>query len=103
LRRLKADIAAVGWDVTFQVYDPIPEPEQTQNRFMFTPAVARLEPKPTTAAPFPALMAILENFSSFEKRIDVTRLAVLVDDRHRPEVELNLRIATSLPDETLAQ
>lgn len=103
LRQIKSDITAAGWQATFQVYDPINESESTQNRFRFTPAVARLESLPDTAAPFPALLTVLETFSSFPKRIDVTRLAVRVNDQRRPEVELNLRIATSLAHETLAQ
>jgi len=103
LRRIKSDIAAAGWQATFQVYDPIDESESTRNHFRFTPAVARLEPSPDTSAPFSSLLTVLEIFPSFNKRIDVTRLAVRVNDSRRPEVELNLRVATSLAHETLAQ
>lgn len=103
LQRLKTEIAAAGWEAAFQVYDPMSEADQVQELIQFTPAVARLESLPKTDAPFRGLLSVLEAFATFDKRIDVTRLAVRVDDRQRPKVELNLRIAAAFSDEKPAQ
>lgn len=100
---IRGAIRTAGWDASFQIYEPVWESEVAKGLIMFTPAMVRLQPLPETTAKFRSLLTALETVTTFEKRIDVTRLAVRLNDRDIPEVELNLRFATAPNDETITQ
>ena len=82
-----------GWDGTFLAGDAAGAAQSADAQILYLPIRAKLTP--TTAAPgaFPALLALLEQFSSAEKRIDLTRVAIRADDQGRYTTELNLRMA----------
>jgi hypothetical protein len=99
----RASIRALGWEATFQNYDAATEPPAADALVGFAPARVRLTPVNGAPAPFPALLAALEQFLSARKRIDLTRLAVRADEPGRTTAEVNLRVAFLVTHEKTPQ
>lgn len=84
--------AALGWTATFQAL-PVAEAEATPGAapVQYLPVRGKLTPAAGNPDPFASLLALTERFSSFPKRIDLTRLAVRADDEGRHTAEVQLR------------
>jgi hypothetical protein len=94
LKELKAKARTAGWEATFQTVEAAEEPAEGSRSVSYLPVRARLKPLKTNAEPFASLLALLERFSTEEKRIDLTRLSIRADDTRWQAVELSLRLVT---------
>lgn len=99
LQKMKAALQSSGWDVTFQIAD-VTEDSPTADRLQITylPVRAKFKPQASNATPFTSFLAALEQLSSNEKRIDLTRVAIRVDETHWQPVEVNLRLICPVLD-----
>ncbi len=84
--------ATLGWDGSFQAL-PVAETEATPGAapVQFLPVRGKLSPVAGNSDPFASLLALTERFSSFPKRIDLTRLSVRADEEGRHTAEVQLR------------
>jgi hypothetical protein len=103
LRSLKKMSAGHGWEANFQAIDTPPDSTEDDTTAGFVNARGRLSPAPANSDRFSSLLALLEEFSTAEKRIDLTRLGIRADEQGRYAVELNLRVACRLFREKTAQ
>jgi hypothetical protein len=103
LHTLKTEATGRHWEANFQAGDASAETPEPDAQVIFLPVRARLSSAPGGPGPFPALIALLEQFSSAEKRIDLTRLAIRADEQGRYAVEMNLRLACPRIHEKTAQ
>jgi len=92
LDALKSEAADRGWDASFHAADAGDQPHVTAAQITYLPVRAKLTPFPANPSTFSSLIALLERFSAFDQRIDLTRLAIRADDQGRYAVELNLRL-----------
>ena len=94
LRELKQLAHQKGWEASF-----IPAEDEigpvSNVGIQFLPVRAKLKVRAENTAAYPSLLALLEEFSSFPKRIDLTRLTIRADDNRWQSVELTLRLAAS--------
>ena len=83
-----------GWNATFDLM-PVPtEPVRTEGSlFYFVQARGSLSPATGNPEPFASLLALTERFSSAEKRIELTRLALRADEEGRYAAEIQVRLA----------
>lgn len=99
LNRLKTTMSSLGWDVTFQIAEITEEtPGAEPLQITFLPVRAKFKPQANNENRFPSLLAALEHLSSSKKRIDLTRVAIRVDDSRWQTVEVNLRLICPLLD-----
>jgi hypothetical protein len=103
LQNLEKAALSKGWAATLQTSESIDEAPAPDASLAFLQVRGRLSPLGDEKAPFSSLLALLEQFSTNEKRIDLTRLAVRADEQGRHAVELNLRLARLVPHEKTAQ
>jgi hypothetical protein len=103
LRTLKATAAEKGWDAVFHVADASTEPAADDAQLVFVSAKGRLAPSASPISGhltrFSSLLALLEQFSPSNRRIDLTRLAIRADEQGRYSVEVNLRLACRIAHE----
>jgi len=103
LQGLKQAAASQQWDASFQAAElaaaaPVPE-----DPVVFLPVRAKLSAMAGNPQPFPTLLALFEQFSTSEKRIDLTRVGIRADEQGRYTVELNLRLVSRSPHEKITQ
>lgn len=103
LHTLKKAALDRHWEANFQAGDAAIETPEADAQVIFLPVRGKLTSAADNPGSFPALIALLEQFSSAEKRIDLTRLAIRADEQGRFAVELNLRLACLRTHEKTAQ
>ena len=103
LHTFKKEAATRHWEASFIAGDPAGELPEADAQVFFLPVRGKLAAAAANPGSFPALIALLERFSSDEKRIDLTRLAIRADEQGRYAVELNLRLACPRLHEKIAQ
>ncbi len=103
LQNLHATSVERGWEGNYVTGDASGEPENPDAVVRYLPVRAKLTPAAPGPAAFPSLLALLEQFSTGEKRIDLTRLAVRADEQGRYTAEVNLRLACSLSHAQVSQ
>lgn len=103
LQLFKKEAAERNWEGNFQAGDASAETPEADAQVIFLPVRGRLASPAGSTGSFPALLALLERYSSTGKRIDLTRLAIRADEQGRYAVELNLRLACRRPHEKTAQ
>ena len=103
LRNLKKEALDRNWAAGFQAGDASDETPADDVQVLFLPVRGKLTSAAGNPGSFPALIALLEQFSSAEKRIDLTRLTIRADEQGRFAVELNLRLACLRTHEKTAQ
>jgi len=104
LHSLKEEAAKRQWNGSFLVGEAPGNTPASDDAVIFLPARGKLTPAAgLNAGAFPSLLAVIEQFSSLEKRIDLTRLAIRADEQGRYAVELNLRLACQRTHEKTAQ
>jgi hypothetical protein len=91
------------WESAFQAGDASAEAPAADAQVFFLPVRGKLTSPAGNPGAYSALIALLERFSSAEKRIDLTRLAIRADEQGRYAVELNLRLACPRNHEKTAQ
>ncbi len=89
---LKKQAAELHWDGSFLPSDLSTGTAAPDTQLAFIPVRAKLTSVATNLEAFSALIAILDQFSRSEKRIDLTRLAIRADEQGRYTAELNLRL-----------
>jgi hypothetical protein len=103
LQRLEQEALAKGWAATLQSSESTDEVPKPDADLAFLQARGRLSPLNGEKSSFSTLLALLDQFSINEKRIDLTRLAVRADEQGRHAVEVNFRLARLVPHEKTAQ
>lgn len=103
LQTFKKEAISRNWEATFQAGDASAESPVADAPVVFLPVRGKLASPAGNPGSFPALLALLERYSSTGKRIDLTRLAIRADEQGRYAVELNLRLASRRPHEKTAQ
>jgi hypothetical protein len=93
LKDLKSRARNAGWDASFQRPATEENPRDGEHAVAFVTVRGRLKPLAANADPFSSLIALLEQVSGGEKRIDLTRVAIRADDTRWQAVELSLRFA----------
>ncbi|HEY4246102.1 MAG TPA: hypothetical protein VGM64_04545 [Lacunisphaera sp.] len=91
------------WEGNFQASDLSTEARQSAGPLNSYAVRAKLTAVPGDPDAFSALIALLDEFSSSEKRIDLTRLSIRADEQGRYTAELNLRLVGRNLDEKTAQ
>jgi hypothetical protein len=87
----------------FQVYE-VPAADSVDGAaVVFAPALARLSALQDNKAPLATLLELISRLGNAGPRVDLTRLAVTVDERDSPFVEMNLRIACATRDEKASE
>jgi hypothetical protein len=103
LDSLKERAARLGWAATWQTSEsPTVEPARDA-QVTYLQARGRLVPTDRKSSSFASLLALLEQFSANEKRIDLTRLAIRADEEGLHTVEVNLRLVRLVTHEKAAQ
>lgn len=91
------------WDGIFQASDLSTgagaDPSAPSASPVFFSARAKLVSRPGSDGKFSSLLTLLDGFSTSEKRIDLTRLAIRADEQGRYTAELNLRLPGRSPHE----
>jgi hypothetical protein len=95
LHDLKKTAQDRGWDLSTQTADPVEDVAKPEAQVQYVTVRGRLRPRSGNTDTFPSLLSLLEQFSSNPKRIELTRLAIRVDDVHGQTAELSLRLACS--------
>jgi hypothetical protein len=104
LHDLKKEADSRNWEANLQTIDVSADTIPPDADVIFLPVRGRLTATPgRKAGGFPSLLALLEQFSASERRIDLTRLLVRADEEGRYVVELNLRLACRRPHEKADQ
>jgi hypothetical protein len=104
LRTLREPLAALGWQVTIQSYDSAATGEAPgEQAVLFAPALIRLNATEANTQTLPSLLAALERLTNADRRIDLTRLNVRVDESGKAAAEINLRVALRPDHEKAAQ
>jgi len=103
LQTFKKEATTRNWEANFQAGDASAETPEENAQVMFLPVRGRLTSTAGNPGAFPALLALLDRYSSTGKRIDLTRLAIRADEQGRYAVELNLRLACRRIHEKTAQ
>lgn len=103
LQTFKKEALSRNWEGSFQAGDASAEMTDADAQVVFLPVRGKLASPAGNPGSFPALLALLERYSSTGKRIDLTRLAIRADEQGRYAVELNLRLACRRPHEKTAQ
>ncbi len=103
LQDLRKTVNQYGWVASFKDYEPVSTPADETTSIVFVPAAGKMIPAEGNLKPFPSLLELLTQFSSSTSRIDLTRLAIDVDEKTKPTVELNFLIASHPTDEKAAQ
>jgi hypothetical protein len=103
LQTFKKEAVSRNWEGNFQAGDASAETPDADAQVIFLPVRGKLASPAGNPGSFPALLALLERYSSTGKRIDLTRLAIRADEQGRYAVELNLRLACRRPHEKTAQ
>jgi len=103
LRDLRHTVKGYGWVATFKDYEPVPQSTDPKEPILFVPAAGKMKPANGNRKPFPSLLKLLSHFTESINRIDLTRLAIRVDEKTGPTVEMNFRIASRPTDEKAAQ
>lgn len=94
---LQKQAADRHWNGTFRAEDVSTDVPETDTNLFFLQAKAKLTSSPGKSDAFPALLALFEQFSTAEKRIDLTRLGIRADEQGRHTVEFNLRLMARRP------
>jgi hypothetical protein len=92
LQDLKKQAAEHHWEGAFQASDLSTGATTATTPLIFLSARAELTSPSGNPEAFPSLLALLEQFSSSAKRVDVTRMQFRADEQGRYVVELNLRL-----------
>lgn len=95
LDELTRTARAKGWDATFQALPPAPP--QPDALLQYVTARGKLAPTPGNAQSFSTLLVLLEQFSSPNRSIDLTRLTVRADEQGRLTAEVFLRAGCRIP------
>ena len=103
LQLLKKEAADRHWEANFQAGEVADGALPAGAQLIFLPARAKLAPPAGQPGSVAGLLALLEQYSAAEKRIDLTRLAIRADEQGRYAVEVNLRLACFVPNEKTAQ
>lgn len=100
LQELKATAKKAHWDATFQIAELADEPVGTDPlQISYLPVRAKFKPQADNEERFVSLLALLEQFSSSVKRIDLTRVSIRADESRWQAVEVNFRLISPLLDE----
>jgi hypothetical protein len=91
------------WEGNFQASDLSTQAAVSDGQLTFFPARAKLVSPAGNPEAFTALVALLDQLSASEKRIDLTRLSIRADEQGRYTAELNLRLVGRSPDEKTTQ
>jgi len=91
------------WEGSFQASDLSTEAKEPTGPLNFYAVRAKLSAAPGNPEAFSALIALLDEFSASEKRIDLTRLSIRADEQGRYTSELNLRLVGRNLDEKTPQ
>lgn len=91
------------WSGNFQASDLSTEAKEANTPLSFYAVRAKLSAGPGNPEAFTALVALLDEFSAAEKRIDLTRLSIRADEQGRYAAELNLRLVGRTLDEKTPQ
>lgn len=97
LNNLQKQAADRHWNGTFRAADVSADAPEADNNLIFLQARAKLTSSPGNSDAFPSLLALFEQISAAEKRIDLTRLGIRADEQGRHTVEFNLRLMTRRP------
>ena len=92
LENLKKMANSRRWEGNFQASDLSTEAKAETAQLNFYAVRAKLSSAPGNPEAFSALIALLDEFSASEKRIDLTRLSIRADEQGRYTSELNLRL-----------
>ena len=103
LQTFKREATKRNWEANFQAGDASAETPDAAAQVIFLPVRGKLASSAGNPGSFPALLALLDGYSSTGKRIDLTRLAIRADEQGRYAVELNLRLACRRIHEKTAQ
>ncbi|RKX35565.1 MAG: hypothetical protein DRP71_03260 [Verrucomicrobia bacterium] len=103
LQDLRKTVNRYGWLATFKSYEPVSGPTDEETPITFVPAAGKMIPTRENRKPFPSLLELLTHFTASANRIDLTRLAIGVDEKTGPTVEMNFQIASHRTDEKTAQ
>lgn len=93
LKDWKTRTRNAGWDASFARGESGEDPSAPTTEISFVQVRARLKPLAVNADPYASLVTLLEQLSTGEKRIDLTRVALRADDTRWQAVELTLRLA----------
>ncbi len=91
------------WSGSFQASDLSTETKESNSALSFYAVRAKLSAGPGNPEAFTSLIALLDEFSASEKRIDLTRLSIRADEQGRYATELNLRLVGRNLDEKVTQ
>lgn len=103
LASLREECLGLGWEGTFQAYDPPADAMPAETPVVFVPVSAKLAPRLGAQGAFSNLIKITERLFAHDIRVDLTRLQVKAGDAGLPGVEMNLRLALLNTDEKAAQ
>lgn len=87
-----------GWAATFQALPAPAAPLATETPLYFVTARGKLVPTAENTQPFASLLVLLEQFSSPNRSIDLTRLAIRADEQGRQTAEIFLRAGCRTPE-----
>lgn len=99
LEVFKKQAAERHWEGSFLASDLSTGSPTPNAEIIFIPARAKLTASSSTPEAFSGLIALLDQVSSAEKRIDLTRLWIRADEQGRYTAELNLRLVSRSPNE----
>ncbi|MEO6992683.1 MAG: hypothetical protein ABI273_03545 [Lacunisphaera sp.] len=99
LENMKQQAAKKLWEGNFQPSnlsstDDVPPPDSL---IFFLPARAKITASAGNKAAFVSLLALLDQFSSAEKRIDLTQLGIRADEQGRYTADLSFRFVARTP------
>lgn len=103
LQDLRKTVNQYGWLATFKNYEPVAAPADETTSIVYVPAAGKMIPAKANRKPFPSLLELLAQLSASTNRIDLTRLAIDVDEKTEPTVEVNFLIASHPTNEKAAQ
>ena len=107
LEGMKKQAFEKQWSGNFQASDLstgglAPAADQ-ESQLTFVAARAKLAAQPENQEAFSSLLALLDQFSASEKRIDLTRLGIRADEQGRYTAELNFRLVSRASNEKTPQ
>ena len=103
LHSLKQQAIDHHWDGAFQAIDYSGAAVAAETNLLYLPVRAKLTYSGKASEAFSTLLALLDQFYTAEKRIDLTRMGIRADEQGRYTVELNLRLVSRSPNEKTAQ
>jgi hypothetical protein len=92
-----------GWAANLQSSESADEPPAPDAQLAFMQARGRLSSATGHHGSFASLLALLEQLSVAEKRIDLMRLTIRADEKGRYAVEVNFRLARLVTHEKTAE